>query len=650
MNEELPSIKDFIVDISQLPSINEEVEDELPSINDYIEKEEEVLTEEVESELASVEDSIEQEEEIIEEETDTETIVSEIESVRDSNPEVKSYDKEMYDLVRLIEEVRRDLPAEPVVTHYDEDIKELKESISEVKDRYIPDFRWIYKSFSQLDENQENLEQNITTNLSEIKSSIESDMKSLLENLEVAKSESSKNLDEIDQKLSSTLNEKIDNVGEKIDDVDQKLSLTGEKLHETKEKIYKEIRDASLRIWNLKQEFQEDDNKLKKELGIQYKKLGESISNIADSQEEKYTEINSYLEGLKEEIINLPEVKYYDEQIVEVNESVRSIRNLVGLLEHKLNKKIEGLKESILVVPPSTDNEDPLTPLDKNFATLDDLSSHYRLFLNRIQQQLASLGGGGETRLEFLDDVDRDSVKVDGKFLRYDASSGKWIGASASGASFSGTAGQFLQHNGTEFVGVGSTAVTNTIRDASQGFYGYTTDFYTVGVANTTQDLEEDEFTLVMPQVAVGGTYSYLPTRMHTCNNGNPWVGSGATIGTGQTEFSLAGTIPRSTVLVRFAYDFVPDVDDSDLDLRLHFTTNTTTQAGGLTNFDIDKQGMVCSVGAGITYGGENLISFFVGETLAGDTKAEAGRFCVQANASDGGTLEVKALNIIVDV
>ena len=650
MNEELPSIKDFIVDISQLPSINEEVEDELPSINDYIEKEEEVLTEEVESELASVEDSIEQEEEIIEEETDTETIVSEIESVRDSNPEVKSYDKEMYDLVRLIEEVRRDLPAEPVVTHYDEEIKELKESISEVKDRYIPDFRWIYKSFSQLDENQENLEQNITTNLSEIKSSIESDMKSLLENLEVAKSESSKNLDEIDQKLSSTLNEKIDNVGEKIDDVDQKLSLTGEKLHETKEKIYKEIRDASLRIWNLKQEFQEDDNKLKKELGIQYKKLGESISNIADSQEEKYTEINSYLEGLKEEIINLPEVKYYDEQIVEVNESVRSIRNLVGLLEHKLNKKIEGLKESILVVPPSTDNEDPLTPLDKNFATLDDLSSHYRLFLNRIQQQLASLGGGGETRLEFLDDVDRDSVKVDGKFLRYDASSGKWIGASASGASFSGTAGQFLQHNGTEFVGVGSTAVTNTIRDASQGFYGYTTDFYTVGVANTTQDLEEDEFTLVMPQVAVGGTYSYLPTRMHTCNNGNPWVGSGATIGTGQTEFSLAGTIPRSTVLVRFAYDFVPDVDDSDLDLRLHFTTNTTTQAGGLTNFDIDKQGMVCSVGAGITYGGENLISFFVGETLAGDTKAEAGRFCVQANASDGGTLEVKALNIIVDV
>jgi len=37
--------------------------------------------------------------------------------------------------------------------------------------------------------------------------------------------------------------------------------------------------------------------------------------------------------------------------------------------------------------------------------------------------------GGGEVRLEFMDDVDRDSVKVDGKFLKYQASTGKFIGA-----------------------------------------------------------------------------------------------------------------------------------------------------------------------------------------------------------------------------
>ena len=42
-------------------------------------------------------------------------------------------------------------------------------------------------------------------------------------------------------------------------------------------------------------------------------------------------------------------------------------------------------------------------------------------------------GGGGEVRLEFLDDVDRDSVKVDGKVLSYQASTGKFIGVTNSG-------------------------------------------------------------------------------------------------------------------------------------------------------------------------------------------------------------------------
>ena len=41
--------------------------------------------------------------------------------------------------------------------------------------------------------------------------------------------------------------------------------------------------------------------------------------------------------------------------------------------------------------------------------------------------------GGGEVRLENLDDVDRSTAKVDGKFLKYNSSSGKFVGADASG-------------------------------------------------------------------------------------------------------------------------------------------------------------------------------------------------------------------------
>ena len=53
--------------------------------------------------------------------------------------------------------------------------------------------------------------------------------------------------------------------------------------------------------------------------------------------------------------------------------------------------------------------------------------------LEYLKNLVNAQGGGGEVRLEFLDDVDRDSVKVDGKFLKYQASTGKFIGADASG-------------------------------------------------------------------------------------------------------------------------------------------------------------------------------------------------------------------------
>jgi hypothetical protein len=55
--------------------------------------------------------------------------------------------------------------------------------------------------------------------------------------------------------------------------------------------------------------------------------------------------------------------------------------------------------------PPNIKNSDPLTPLDQKFVTLDQLNDHYQLFINRIQQQMATIGGGGETQFKFLDDI-----------------------------------------------------------------------------------------------------------------------------------------------------------------------------------------------------------------------------------------------------
>lgn len=103
------------------------------------------------------------------------------------------------------------------------------------------------------------------------------------------------------------------------------------------------------------------------------------------------------------------------EEIQKNNSRLASKVKYIEEVFEKFNEK-ELLSENIITEPSSSENSDPLTPLDQKFVTLDQLQSHYRLFVNRIQQQLSSLGGGGEVRLEFLDDVDRDSAKVNNKF------------------------------------------------------------------------------------------------------------------------------------------------------------------------------------------------------------------------------------------
>ena len=612
MNEDLPSISDFIEDISQHPSIQEEVESDLPSVEEFVEEET------VES-------------------VSSDEIVNLIEQVRNEIPEVKSYDRELYDVMCLIEELRKDIPeipeapevryyddqiaelqetivnvqdsipAVPEVRYYEDEIENLKESIREVKDRDIPDFRWIGNTFNTIDDNFDTLNSSLAT----LKGKLDLEVDNLVESLETSKFEKGVDVKRLDENISSTKEEIL------------------QKIFETKEKIYERMKETSLRVWNLNKEYKKEDKELKKEIVEEYKKLKIDLEKSIQESDYRIDLVSDYFNSLRDEVEQLPEVKYYDEEIEQVNASIKSVKNLVEVLENKLNKKIAGLKESILVVPPSENNKDPLTPLDQNFATLDDLSNHYRLFINRIQQQLSTIGGGGETRLEFLDDVDRDSVKVDGKVIAYQASTGKFVGVTNSG-------------------GGGSGITTVSVRDEIQGYYGYTTDFYTVGVANTTQEIGAGTTTMIMPQVASDGINQYMPTVMSGVNT-NPYVGSGATIGTGQTEFSLAGLSSGASCIVRTALGFNPDDDNSNLDVQLKFTTNTATQGTGLTNFTIKKeQALIMNEGADQQYISENLFSFFVGTTLEGTTHSNAGSFSIEVIPSSEGELEVLAVTVNV--
>ena len=352
--------------------------------------------------------------------------------------------------------------------------------------------------------------------------------------------------------------------------------------------------------------------------------------------------------------VKQPEYKtLVEDGVREVQENVKNLYEEIRLNQEKIAaekavlEKKTLIESSVELLPERT--EDPL--LSDKIDSLAKLQENQKLLINRLQVQLGSLGGGGEVRLEFLDDVDRDSVKVDGKVLSYQASTGKFVGVTNSGGgggSFSGTDGQILQHNGSEYVGVSSVGLGTFFNDLHQGYYRYSTNYYTTGVANTVQTLPADEFVLVQPSVRTNKV-DFLPQKMLDANSSDPWIGAGATIGTGQTQFSLAGLDDGSTVIVRIASQLNPDIDNTNLDFKLEFTTNPTTQGYGTTNFSITReQALICNEGADQNYISETLINFYVGSSLSGPTKATAGSFNVQARASDEGDFEMMALTINV--
>lgn len=111
------------------------------------------------------------------------------------------------------------------------------------------------------------------------------------------------------------------------------------------------------------------------------------------------------------------EVDRLKEQTQELTENIEFLQNLVvnqhddvyELRQQFKNTPIphqkENLTEGLLTEPPNVKNSDPLTPLDQNYVTFQQLNDHYQLFINRIQQQMATIGGGGETQFKYLDDI-----------------------------------------------------------------------------------------------------------------------------------------------------------------------------------------------------------------------------------------------------
>ena len=67
-------------------------------------------------------------------------------------------------------------------------------------------------------------------------------------------------------------------------------------------------------------------------------------------------------------------------------------------------------------------------------TSIDSLKGEIKQVRDILYKVLSHGPGSGEVNLLKLDDVDEDTAKVDGKFLKYDSSSGKFVGGDASGS------------------------------------------------------------------------------------------------------------------------------------------------------------------------------------------------------------------------
>ena len=205
--------------------------------------------------------------------------------------------------------------------------------------------------------------------------------------------ETSTHLQVIEEKfetISSDVNDKIDNINEEVEIIKDKVSSD---------------------ILNIKADVVINE---------------QHIKNVDKYLKENHQELVSLREEVFTEIEQIP-VGNLQENLDRLERKIDFIKETYSRIEPEVVVQ-EVIKEGLLNEPPDTKNSDPLTPLNKNFVTLDQLQQHYRLFINRIQQQLSTIGGGGETKFRYLDDVvglATNSSAYDGGVLVWNATTNK---------------------------------------------------------------------------------------------------------------------------------------------------------------------------------------------------------------------------------
>lgn len=353
-------------------------------------------------------------------------------------PEIKTYDKELEAICEIIDDIKASIPVVPEVRYYEEELEIIKESIQLVKQSIpslpswidkvteVPDFTWVGQTFNTVDERFKIVEDCVET----ISSRIQDELNRIEEEKEVFAFESKTDFKNIHDRVGTL-----------------------------KEQIFNQLKEQSEIIWKLQKKLKDNQKEFEIVITDQLNNkiddvsdvTAETVKRIEESLNKKFeyvgNKIDVEVDSLKNKLNSLPKPKYYEEDINKIKEDLKnfeSLREIVEQIQIK-QERIEDLQENYLLTEPPDEPEnigtgqDPLTPMDQKFATLKDLAEHYRIFINRVQTQLSTMGGGGAGFIKDLDDVEFDGATGNNKLLIYDQTNSKWVGIASTALSGSST-------------------------------------------------------------------------------------------------------------------------------------------------------------------------------------------------------------------
>ena len=592
-DKNLPSLDDYLV------------EEDLPSVEDYIEVEEEEVEEQIEETV---------EPEVVESTVDLTEILHLISDVRKDIPEipeVKYYDDQLEAICEVIDQLREDIPEIPEVKYYDNEIEAVCEQVDQVREfisskiNELPEVKYYDEEVQNIEDRIDTLQTEVA-NLPEPKY-YEEDLQSIKEAIQEVQNQIPafpKWVNEVNEvpdfswigKTFSVIDDDFVKVNDTIETLAERVRLdfkdfeeTIEKKHfeqktdlknttdelteeflDQKEKIWKELSKFSLKVWEQQKTFKDDDRKLRKQIKGEYNQLKSQIEerlvkyNVDNVKTDEL--LLSYFNELKEEVTKLPEVKYYDSDILEIKENITSLRALVESIKSEqknLNEEITHLNEVALEEPHNVSQsvggaQDPLTPVDQKFATFKDLKEHYQIFINRIQTQLSSIGGGGAGFIKDLDDVTFDESTGENKLLIYNGN--KWVGIAstalggggtgvASTDFISGIAITMTTGNFTNVNVAGTITYDDVTHVDSLGIGTFRSGLIVnTGTATTALVVNGDArivglLTVGSASVTIDGENNTISTGIVTITNSSVIIGDNVTIRTGASGINSAPNV-----------------------------------------------------------------------------------------------------------